>query len=153
MNEEFPCLPVTLLFNNHYYDGPLSGVCEYNGEKLYFWSSEELMFKYPEKDPTVIAVMGENEEHCNWHRCRVFSLFKLPEDTMEAIISNNELFERLKISKNEKWWEEYSKEAKKLPDYFKSYEEFFKVAWQYCVGYTTEDVWNRVEYNKRRFSK
>lgn len=36
-NKDFPCLEVELLFSETYYDGPLSGVCQYNGEKLFFW--------------------------------------------------------------------------------------------------------------------
>jgi hypothetical protein len=152
MNNDFFCLPVTLLFNDHYYDGPLSGVCEYMSEKFYFWCVEELMFKYPETDPQVIAMLEEGEESYNLHRCRVFSLFKLPDEIMDIINFNHELFEKLKVSKNEKWSEEYSKNSKQLPDYFKSRDEFFKVAWQYCVGYTTEDLWNRAEYNKKRFA-
>lgn len=151
MPNSFPCLPVTLLFNVAYYDGPLSGVCEYEGEKLFFWCNEELMFKYPETDPTVIAVMEENEEPCQYHRCRVFSLFQLPEEIMKDLVYNHNLFEKLKVSKDDKWWNEYKETSKKLPDYFETHEAFFKHAWQFCVGYTTEDVWNRVEYNKKRF--
>jgi hypothetical protein len=152
MPNSFPCLPVTLLFNDHYYDGPLSGVCEYQNEKLYFWCVEELMFKYAETDPQIIAMLEEGEEPYQMHRCRVFSLFKLPDEIMEIINFNHELFEKLKVSKNEKWSEEYSKNSKQLPDYFTSQLEFFKVTWQYCVGYTTEDVWNRDTYNKKRYN-
>ena len=82
-NPNFPCLPVKLLFHNSYYDGPLTGVCEHNGEKLYFYNYEELMFKFPEKDQEAIDITNEDYD---FHRLRIFVLFKLPQDIMFNII-------------------------------------------------------------------
>lgn len=147
INPDFKCLPVTLLFHTAYYDGPLSGLCEYNGEKLYFQSTEELMFKFPEKDPEILASGDEDDKH-DYHRLRIYTLYKLPEDLIKKIIFNHDLFERLKRSPV--WAAEYEKEKQELPSYFTSHEEFAKVSWQYAYGYTTEDVWDNKEWLRER---
>jgi hypothetical protein len=145
----FQCLEVTLLFSNLYYDGPLTGVCTHEGDKLFFWCSEELMFKYAETDPTIIA-SGDEEDLHQFHRCRIFNLYKLPQELMDDIISNNALWEVMK--KDQSKFNNYSEISKKLPDYFKSWDEFSKVAWKWLVGYTTEDVWNTKEWGTKRYA-
>lgn len=148
INSDFKCLPVKLLFHCNYWDGPLSGVCEYQDDKYYFECSDELMFKFAENDPAVVAI---TDEDFDYHRLRVFTVYKLPEDIMFNIIYNNELFQLVKKSPN--WQTAYDAQAKKLPEYFKTPHDFVKEAWQYAIGYTTEDVWDREEYNKKRFKK
>jgi hypothetical protein len=143
MNPEFACLPVTVLFHTHYYDGPLSGVCEHEKEKLYFWCLEELLFKYAETDPQIIASESNPEELYQYHRCRVFNVYRLPEDIMSIVLANNDLWEELKNSRKDEWHKDYAEKAQKLPEYFDSWEAFAKVSWKWLVGYTTEDVWDR----------
>ena len=153
MNPDFPCLPVKLLFHHNYYDGPLYGVCEYLGEKLYFWNTEEIWFKNVETNPEIIASEPDPNEHYQMHRLRVYNIYRLPKELMDTIMSNNQLREKYKNSKVDSWQIEYNKEAKKLPDYWNSWDEFSKVSWKWLIGYTTEDVWDREDYNKERLKK
>lgn len=145
----FKFLPVKLLFHNEYYDGPLSGVCEYRGEKLYFkLGTEELWFKYAEQDPVKVAIA---DDECQSHRLRIYTLYKLPQDTMENIIFNHELFSSLK--NKDTIHDDYSKQKKELPAYFSSWRSFQENAWQYAIGYTTDDVWDNKEWLEERLRK
>ena len=146
-NPDFPCLPVKLLFHDGYYDGPLTGVCEHKGEKLYFHNTEEIWFKFLEKDPTILA--DKELEDYNYHSLRIYTLYKLPEDIMFNIIHNHELFELVKHSPN--WEVAYNIQKKPIPDYFKTWKEFVEATWKYAIGYTTDDVWDNRDYLVERF--
>jgi hypothetical protein len=142
MNQDFPCLPVKVLYRQQYYDGPLSGICEYNNEKLYFLNVEELMFKFPETDPECIKMAEDaKEEPCQYHRCRIFNIYRIPQDCMDALIYNHNLWEDIKLLTT--WKEDYLKLSKKLPDTWPEDDEFLEKAWKWLIGYTTEDVWDR----------
>jgi hypothetical protein len=144
-NPDFPCLPVKLLFHDGYYDGPLTGVCEYKGEKLYFHNAEEIWFRFPEKNKETIAIT--NEEY-DYHSLRIYTLYRLPEDIMFNIVHNHELFELVKHSPN--WENAYNIQKKPIPDYFKTWKDFTEVAWKYAIGYTTDDIWDNKEWLVKR---
>jgi len=148
INSEFKCLPVKIVFHTDYYDGPLAGICEYHGQKLYFRSTEEIWFKYAETDPAVIAITNEDYQ---FHSLRIYTLYKLPQDIMDTIVFNHDLFEKSKLIEIDKV--DYENNLKKLPDYFNTHKEFIEEAWKYAIGYTTDDVWDNKEWLERRLKK
>jgi len=149
MNQEFPCMAVKLLFTHSRYDGPNSGVCEYNGEKLYFDSLSELMFAFPETDPECIKMdLEDNEEPKQYHRLRIYSVYRLPKEVMDVLDYNNQVWEKLLEDRVENYSEVYKKVQKPIPG--EIFNNFKTDNWKWRIGYTTEDVWDTREYYKKR---
>jgi len=91
-----------MLWHSNYWDGPLSGVILWNGEKAWFDMQEE---KYnerliPDKEwKEYVDYIKEkyNEEadeddRMEHDRYRYFKVYRLPEEIMNAIVHNHELF-------------------------------------------------------------
>lgn len=145
MNKDFPCMPVKVLFSTKYYDGIMGGICEYNGEKLYFDFSSEDLFKFK---PTNDIQIDDSKDEYDYHRLRIFTVYRLPQEQIDILIHNNELWEEYKfVDGGFEWYDHYKK------DVGWTNETFHKQCWQYAIGYTTEDIWDIELYNlnKRRF--
>ncbi len=93
-----------MLWHSNFWDGPLSGVILWNGEKAWF----EM---YDEKDVEILMSDVEWKEWIDYHkekygtepdeedkieydRYRYFKVYRLPQQTMNAIIHNHELFRK-----------------------------------------------------------
>jgi hypothetical protein len=91
-----------MLWHSNYWDGPLSGVMLWNGEKMWFEMFEEkyverLMSDEDWKEWVDYYKEKYNEEpdeddRIEYDRPRYFKVYKLPEDIMSAIVHNHELF-------------------------------------------------------------
>lgn len=81
---------IKLLYHLGYWDGPLSGICEIDGEKLYFKCVEEWIDnnRYPTE-----AEDPENEFEPPWWRR--FLIVRLTEQQLERIESRHKKFQRM----------------------------------------------------------
>lgn len=145
-------LKVKPLFSVSYYDGPLRGLCEYEDQLLFYQCYEEIWFQFPETDPESLKVCQEyNDTEClDHHRVRIYALYKLPQELLDIILYNRELFKTYKQTNN---FEFYKNNCKSLPKEFDTHDDFTKYASKYLVGYTTEDYWDDSDYYKKRFEK
>lgn len=74
LGPQVPSSSVRLLWHSDYYDGPLSGMCRYRGEDLWF------------------RMFDENQRHGGWHRR--FDLVRLTADELADERRWHDLFRR-----------------------------------------------------------
>lgn len=134
-------LKVQILFNDAYYDGPLSGICLHKKQMLYFKLNTELEF-------------GDTKED-TYYSVRVYELYELPDNVIDDLLFNQKL--SLKLMRSEigndthkvmKLYEEQKRQT--FTD--NTHEEFTEHYGKYCVGYTLEDVMSYTKNKNYRFN-
>lgn len=91
-----------MLWHSNYWDGPLSGVILWSGEKCWFEmheekTSERLMSdkdwkEYLDYCKEKYQEVPDEDERMEYDRYRYFKVYRLPSKTMDAIIHNHNLF-------------------------------------------------------------
>ena len=92
-----------ILYHMNYYDGPISGVCLYEGKKYYFDTIDEVVEEWTMNDIQWFKHCTENLKHgleinkedriqSNWYR--IFAIFETPEESMEIIEEDHKLFQK-----------------------------------------------------------
>lgn len=124
---KFQFLKVKCLHVKDWYDGPMSGICEYNNEKLYYHWTKSLEWVYESK-PTFKYV------HCT----RFFDIYRLPQSDIDLILSDLALYENHKNN-----YAEYEKLKPSYPKYLEDGDLLEKTAYEndWLIGYTSEDYW------------
>ena len=91
------------LYHLNYWDGPISGVCLYNGKKCYFDTIEEVNDKILLNDKEWEIYQKEmleydpdykfnEDDRWEWDCYRIYGIYETPEDVMEILEENHELF-------------------------------------------------------------
>lgn len=91
-----------LLWHHSYWDGPISGVMLWNGEQCWFeQDGDDIVTKIPftdeERNSWTIACAKENypvdeDDMFEYESYRIYNVYKLSPDVMEAIEYNHNLF-------------------------------------------------------------
>ena len=90
-----------VLYHLNYYDGPISGVCLFEGKKYYFDTIDEVheeikmddleWFKYcVECLERGYEISPEDRIELNWYR--IFAIYETPDNIMNAIEEDHQLF-------------------------------------------------------------
>jgi hypothetical protein len=91
------------LYHLNYWDGPLSGVCLWNGKKQYFNAMHEDMNSYMEEWPEWERYCKENDidiyedddgDEKYYYTHRVFLVYETPGEIMDIIQENHDLFRK-----------------------------------------------------------
>lgn len=85
---------IKLLWHSNYWDGPISGVCEIDGEK--FWFNQ---FPVSEDGELFVKHINESfdpndEDSYDYDVVRFYKIYRLPQMTMNDITFNHELFRK-----------------------------------------------------------
>lgn len=92
-----------LLWHHDYWDGPMTGVMLWEGEKCWFEMVEEKHFEVPLTEEEInewadylkISVDEvEDVDKVDWDRIRWFDVYRIPKEIMESIEYNHELFRK-----------------------------------------------------------
>lgn len=93
-----------MLWHSNYWDGPMSGLMLWNGEKAWFNMKSEENIKSNMSDEDWNDYVLYYKEHYNeepdeedrieYDRIRVFNVHRLPKNIMEAVEHNHELFRK-----------------------------------------------------------
>jgi hypothetical protein len=138
MSNEFGPKSVDVCYDITYWDGPLSGVCKRGGTKFYFLLKSEISFEFPEDDEKCKKILEENgEDTKQYSSLRIFELFDIPKEIMDIFEYNNQ----------------NPHDRKEVPEEFSNNELFKKIKWKYCIGYTTNEIWDQSLYNIKRKGK
>ncbi len=82
---------IKLLWHHAYYDGPISGVCEIEGKKFWFdqiaGDSGELWVRHIDETTDIT-----DDDSYNYDITRFYKIYQLPEQVMNDIIFNHEIF-------------------------------------------------------------
>jgi len=92
-----------VLYHMNFWDGPISGVCLYNGKKCYFDTinevhEERLMDEEEWIDYCVEMVKHgydinpDDRNEYNWYR--IYAIFETPDEVMEILDENHNLFKK-----------------------------------------------------------
>lgn len=90
-----------LLFHNSYWDGPLNGLMLWEGEKAWFEHTEDEEIIITQEQLQVLAnemkcTVDELEEEDKWMwPYRIYTVYRLPKDMLEAVEHNHKLFQDL----------------------------------------------------------
>ena len=90
-----------ILYHLNYWDGPISGVCLYNGQRCYFNTIDEVTEEYLMSDKDwedwcmwQLSIGKEidpdDRTEINWYR--IFAIYETPKEDIEILDENNNMF-------------------------------------------------------------
>ena len=90
-----------VLYHLNYWDGPISGVCLLNGKRHYFdtvdeiheeWTMTDDQWRQYCKENSDLGIETDPEERIQTDWYRVYGIFETPDEVMEIIEENHQLF-------------------------------------------------------------
>ncbi len=90
-----------MMWHHNYWDGPISGVIQWNGEYCWFDQIEEVNIETPMSEKDKQDYIGYCDANgYKWHEhdlvdyesYRIYNVYRMPRSVMKAIIFNHSLF-------------------------------------------------------------